>query len=389
MQKLTIAVLGAGIGGLAVARFLAEAGHDVTMIERFATPRPVGSGLVVQPVGLAVLDALGLEARKFGQPIARMYGRSGRHVALDVSYPAHQPGLAIHRGALFQLLWGDSGLKVVMGAEVTAAPIVGHQRMVLCAGRDPMGPFDLVIDASGAQSPLSPLRARLLPFGALWAHVPWPSASRLPTHQLTQAYQGARRMAGVLPCGHMQGNPTPLAAVFWSLPRAALDAWHDADFDAWRTDAIAFWPDFAPFLSPLSAKDFTAARYSHGTLRHPFAPALAFIGDSAHRASPQLGQGANMALLDAMALARALQAASDLAQALTAYAAIRRRHLWLYQSLSAALTPMFQSHSRAVPWLRDRLLGPAARVWPMPRLLGKLVAGNLIDPFCNMAARKL
>ena len=85
-----------------------------------------------------------------------------------------------------------------------------------------------------------------------------------------------------------------------------------------------------------------------------------------------------------MALARALRAASDVALALPTYAASRRRHLWLYQSLSAALTPMFQSHSRAVPWLRDHLLGPAARVWPMPWLLGKLVAGHLIDPFADM-----
>lgn len=381
MQHLTIAVLGAGIGGLAVARFLAADGHDVTVIERFAEARPVGSGLVIQPVGLAVLDTLGLNARDLGQPIAQMFGRSGQYVALNVSYPAQHPGLGMHRGALFQLLWANSGLKVVTGAEVTGAPLQGAQRIVQCAGRNPLGPFDLVIDASGAQSALSPLQARPLPFGAIWAHVPWPSESPLPKDQLSQAYSGAKRMAGVLPCGHLQGDDTPLAAIFWSMPRADLDHWHMGDFDEWRAGAIAFWPEFAPFLTPLAARDFSTARYSHGTLRRPFGHAIAFIGDAAHRASPQLGQGANMALLDALALARALRAASNLEDALPAYAAARRNHLWLYQALSMALTPMFQSHSRAIPWLRDHVLGPTTQIWPMPRLLGRLVAGNLLDPF--------
>jgi len=40
------------------------------------------------------------------------------------------------------------------------------------------------------------------------------------------------------------------------------------------------------------------------------------IGDAAHATSPQLGQGANMALLDAWALALALSTASDLGAAL-------------------------------------------------------------------------
>ena len=38
------------------------------------------------------------------------------------------------------------------------------------------GPFDLVVDAAGAGSALSPLQARPLPYGAVWATVPWPKA---------------------------------------------------------------------------------------------------------------------------------------------------------------------------------------------------------------------
>lgn len=41
----------AGVGGFAVAAMLARAGHGVTGLERFAEPKPVGSGLMLQPAG--------------------------------------------------------------------------------------------------------------------------------------------------------------------------------------------------------------------------------------------------------------------------------------------------------------------------------------------------
>lgn len=79
-----------------------------SLAERFDRPRPLGSGLVVQPVGMAVLHELGaaVAARQLGQPIGRMLGHSGQRVVLDVRYRPEAPGLAIHRAALFQVLSG-------------------------------------------------------------------------------------------------------------------------------------------------------------------------------------------------------------------------------------------------------------------------------------------
>ena len=59
-QALNIAVVGCGIGGLASACLLRDQGHDVTIFDQFAAPEPIGSGLVVQPVGQRVLEKLGV-----------------------------------------------------------------------------------------------------------------------------------------------------------------------------------------------------------------------------------------------------------------------------------------------------------------------------------------
>ena len=91
---------------------LSKDGHDIVMFERFDSPRPVGSGIILQPTGLAVLRELGLssEIHACGKRIDRMHGISmpaGKTV-LDVNYNelgADFHGLAVHRAALFDVLY--------------------------------------------------------------------------------------------------------------------------------------------------------------------------------------------------------------------------------------------------------------------------------------------
>ena len=87
-----------------------------------------------------------------------------------------------------------------------------------------------------------------------------------------------------------------------------------------------------------------------------------------------------MALLDARALALALRRANGVAEALEHYARLRRWHVRLYQFLSRALTPFYQSDSVVLPVVRDLAVAYVARVPPVPQLLALLVAGQLLDP---------
>jgi len=130
MFKRKIAVAGAGIGGLAAAALLARSGACVRVFDQFDRPKPIGSGLVIQPVGQAVLAAAGAEAAMAqGCRIRRMVGHDitqGRTV-LDVAYdPRHGPrfGLGIHRAAPLDALLGAAA---AAGAEVVPAPrVVGR-----------------------------------------------------------------------------------------------------------------------------------------------------------------------------------------------------------------------------------------------------------------------
>jgi 2-polyprenyl-6-methoxyphenol hydroxylase-like FAD-dependent oxidoreductase len=86
--------------------------------------------------------------------------------------------------------------------------------------------------------------------------------------------------------------------------------------------------------------------------------------------SPQLGQGVNMALLDALALRDALRTVPEgvaldtrtLDGALRAFADERRRHVAIYQFWSRWLTPVFQGEQDAVAAMRDALFVPMGRL---------------------------
>lgn len=391
----SIAIIGAGPGGLAAALLLARDGHRVAVFERFETPQPVGSGLMLQPTGLAVLAELGLTHRilGLGRRIERLFGRaapSGR-IVLDVRYDALRNGsfgLAVHRAALFATLYdavSEHGAITLETRHTIAAVEDWRERPTLHTedGRA-CGPFDLVVDASGVNSPLAlhfgAATRRPLSYGALWASLPWPAAG-FDGQALEQRYRAASVMVGVLPIGLQHEGGREQAAFFWSLKGEDFETWRRGDFERWKARVHDLWPETAPLLGALTDRSqLTFARYAHHNLANPVAGRLVAIGDAAHATSPQLGQGANMALLDAQALAVALRGWRDFDDALVAYAAMRRRHVRFYQQLSALFTPFYQSDSRTLPWLRDYLLAPATRL-PLARtFVAAMVAGTVLDP---------
>lgn len=394
MDTLDIAIAGAGPGGLSAALFLSRAGHRVRILERFDRPKPIGSGLMLQPTGLAVLHALGLYGKitALGARIDRLVGtdaRTGRRV-LEVGYAPlgpQQHALGVHRSALFGVLHdavAEAKLPIRSGYTVTELQR-DNGKTWLMSPQGLEGPFDLVVDALGAQSPLKRYAKtrstpRPLAYGAIWGTTPW-TDGHFDRQALTQRYRRSSVMIGVMPVGRPQPGGPELAAFFWSLKPADHAKLVERGFAEWRQEVESLWPETTPHLDAIGGFDqMTLARYQHHTLPVPAGDGIVFIGDSAHSTSPQLGQGANMALLDAAALTAVITAGDSLPDALERYTAMRRWHVRLYQLLSLTLTPFYQSDSKLMPVLRDMLVGSFARIPPMPALLAGMVSGQLLNP---------
>lgn len=393
-----IAICGAGPAGLALALMLTRDGHAVDLIERFDEPAPVGSGLILQPTGLSVLAMLGLHETimGLGHRIDRLWGtdvKSGRAV-LDVRYgsgPRGRFGLAVQRAALFATLHdavAAAGIPILSGRQVVSVSDEAHRPVLIMADGAQMGPYKLVIDATGARSKLmtqlcSSDRSRDLAYGAFWATLE-AKAMDYQRGALEQRYDKASVMIGVLPVGRLAPGGRDKIAFFWSQKISEADAVMAAGLDNWKARLTGYWPQTAAMLDEITSWDqLTLARYRHRTLRRPAAGRVVFIGDAAHCTSPQLGQGANMALLDSAALAQSLRREGDVATAIEAYCRARRNHVRLFQLLSLMFTPFYQGDSAALAFVRDQVVSTLAKIPPAPRLLAAIVSGTLVDPFSS------
>jgi 2-polyprenyl-6-methoxyphenol hydroxylase-like FAD-dependent oxidoreductase len=372
---------------MAAARALARKGHAVVLLEAFQQPRPLGSGLLLQPSGLAALRQLGLAEQVVarGARVERLDGRDLRgRLIMDMRYAdwrADAFGIGVHRATLFDVLHDGLepvGVELRTGIEVTgfedpAAPVL----IDAAGGRH--GPFDLVIAADGSASRLRGLlrpnaRAPLYPWGAVWANAR--DATGAFAGSLSQRYDRASTMMGVLPIGRGPAGGAELVSFFWSLPVTQMDGFLGGDLSEWRARAVAMWPQAAPIVeqfqdpavfSRATYRDVQIGRWSQGR--------FVLIGDAAHGTSPQLGQGANMGLIDAVELADRL--GDNVLRSVRGFQASRRRHAGLYQFMSRWLTPMFQSGGWLGPFVRDVFFTPMSKAPGGRQMAARVLTGTL------------
>ncbi|HSH91115.1 MAG TPA: NAD(P)/FAD-dependent oxidoreductase [Ramlibacter sp.] len=351
--RMRVAVVGAGFAGLAAACMLARSGHRVSLYDKFDKPESVGAGILIQPSGLAAMRVLGIDEAvlQSGARIDHLWGVNRfEWPVVNIRYDRWQAGsfgIGLHRGVLFDALWHsarDSGVKIFTGHEVRELA-------------EMQGGHDLVVIADGCRSSLRVQTGlacsdRLYPWGAVWAVLKDPERHYGST--LWQWYRGAREMLGIMPTGLSPDDGEPVVSLFWSLRADRHDAWREAGLESFKRGVLALNPRCAPLLDQLkSMDDLTWARYHDVEMPVYHTDRCVVIGDAAHATSPQLGQGTNLALLDAVVLADCLDRSLPLSQALERYTQVRRGHAQFYGQASRWLTPLFQSDLWLLPLLRD------------------------------------
>ncbi|MET7961942.1 NAD(P)/FAD-dependent oxidoreductase [Micromonospora zamorensis] len=369
-------VVGAGVGGLAVAGALARSGWQVTLLERAERVRPEPTAVVLWPNGVRALQALGLGAGLAAiatpLPDGGVRRPDGHWLVQPRPIPADRMPVVVHREDLHDALIAGLGERVELrtGVTVRHVRVEPGERPAVSDGRQTIE-VDLVVAADGTDSgirrQLAP-ESRVVSSGcAAWrAVIPWYQAPRLPDDQpLAGEILGAgyRFVAASLGERGSSGGSTR-GGIYWvataaGAPRPEPPETQLALLRRW----YAGWP--APIGALLDATDPADLVQQEVRELRPLPRAYGFpagpggvvlLGDAAHAMPPHLGQGACLAFEDAATLASLLREAR-LPDAVQAYDRIRRPRAATVVRQTRRMSAVLQARGRLALRARDAALG--------------------------------
>jgi len=338
LGSLRVAVIGAGIGGLAAAIALAARRAHVTVFEQAPALAEVGAGIQVGPNGVAVIEALGL--RDAAEACADLPGeivlanaRSGRtvgRVPLGQKCVARygRPYWHFHRADLLEVLRSGAeaaGVELRLGSRVIATDQdTSGARLRLETGGEVTA--DIVVGADGIRSSL-----RREHFGGAppryTGHVAW--RGLLDARALPAGMAPGGALVTMGPGRHLVSYPLRGGQLinFVAVERrgtGAEEGWMAEDDPAALRAAFAGWDPRSEALLAAVERTFLWGLFDHPPLPRWADGRLALLGDACHPMLPFLAQGATMALEDAWVLAAEVAVADTPERGLMAYETRRK-----------------------------------------------------------------
>ena len=347
-------VVGAGVGGLAIATFLSRQGFAVKVLEQAQTLGPVGAGILLPPAGQIVLKDLGIYERiaSGSASIKSVHVQTSGRTLLDLHYDKLSPSLGAFgtpRSVLFEALRDtaiESGASIIAASKVLEVSNTDKGVQVKSENGE-IYESSLAVIADGSNSAQG-LKLGLRYFCVEYQHEAiWTigSIENLKQDYLLQRMRGVSRLSGLLPIGAQN------VSFFWGVRKNEKIE----DWESFRNEAKLLIPEAASVIDQLAdLKRYTRVGY-RTTLHYPwFKNNIVLLGDAAHSMSPHLGQGASLALVDAARLAKALADNPDSIK--KAFSQYQKDRFWksLYYVAASLLTsPFFQSDSDYMAKIRN------------------------------------
>jgi len=326
MSKLTIGVVGGGIGGLTAAIALTRAGHDVTVFEQAKGYFHVGADINLTPNAVKALDGLGIAdairktAARPTHRISRMWDTGEETSRLGMSAEAEEkygaPQLTIHRADLIDALADAFDInKVIFNTRIEAVKETDEAATLIAADGKEYS-FDLVVGADGIHSAVrghmfGAEKPRFTGVVAFRAVVPLESVADIPDIQAFTKWWGKTPESQIVTFPLNNGKDIFIFAT------TAQDSWTEeswtgaGDPDELRSHYEHFHAD-AKKLLVACTEVLKTALYERDPLEYWAKGRLALLGDSCHPMMPFMAQGACQAIEDGILLARELDGlASD------------------------------------------------------------------------------
>jgi salicylate hydroxylase len=337
---MRILIAGGGIGGLVAGLALAQRNVEVDILEQQAEPREFGAGISIYANGARVLSSLGLDdalrpLRHQSAGAQLRSAKTGRLVSELRLRDFHQnrfgaPAYDLHRGdlrgVLLDVVKAQRGIKLHLGQRVTSVSQEPAAISVLTEqGLRLVG--DALIGADGIHSAVRNMIA-----GAdaprFSGEIVW--RALVPRNLLTGAAQAPYIVIWMGGDRHFLQYPVRGGELLNIGGFVRTDAWKSESWTE-RGDKGEFARLFARFHPTvrhiIDAVDecFVQAIHEREPLSRWYSGRAVLLGDAAHAMLPHMGQGAGMAIEDAMVLARQIDShREDLPAAFEAYEARRK-----------------------------------------------------------------
>ena len=367
-------VIGAGIAGPITAILLKRAGIDAEIFEAWPRSTGIGGGLQIAPNGMHVLAEAGLASdmirRGAVAEAIEFYSQSGAKLGTvnrNMKERFGQPAVNMRRSVLNEAVLAKADaadIEVSFEKRLVRIEDRADQPIVAYFADGSSAEGDFLIGADGVHSAVrnhvvtdapKPFDLDLVSFGGFVPRSLLESARTPPSLIMTVG------QSGFFGYGFCNSDPDTGAMCWSTMPTHGIDA---ATFRAMDQEALrrhlrryhAGWHAPIPQLIDALQEIVVSASLDLATLPNWSRGRALLIGDAAHATSPHAGQGASVALEDALRLARLLQEEAETGAAFANFESERRGRVERIVALARRNGNQKREFSRTGAWFRDQML---------------------------------